>query len=48
MEDAKKKKPTGQAAGKPGKPQKEVSAGLRKQPAIMNLGGNNAARKGKV
>lgn len=47
MEDA-KKKGTGQAAGKPGKSPSQVTAGLRKQPAIMNLGGKNAAKKGKV
>lgn len=48
MEDKKKPKLTPQPAGKPGKAAKEVSAGLRKTPEILNLGGNNAAKKGKV
>lgn len=46
MED-KKKKPTGQAAGKPGKASNEVMAGLRKQPAIMNLAGKKVSNKGR-
>lgn len=46
MED--KKKCSTQAAGKPGKVPKEIYVGLRKQPAIMNLGGKNAAKKGKI
>jgi hypothetical protein len=48
MEDKKGKFVTNQGAGTPGKPAKEVSAGLRKTPAVMNLGGNNAthSRKG--
>ena len=48
MDDKKKPKLTPQPAGKPGKTSNEVAAGLRKTPAILNLGGNNAAKKGKV
>lgn len=45
MEDKKKaniKKTT------PGKPPKEITSGLRKTPAIMNLGGQHASKKGRV
>lgn len=47
MED-KRKKLVAQSAGKPGKTSKEVAVGLRKTPAILNLGGHNATSKGKV
>jgi hypothetical protein len=48
MEDKRKTKLTPQPAGKPGKTSKEVAAGLRKTPAILNLGGFNTPKKGKV
>jgi len=37
----------GMKAGKPGKPAKQVQAGLRKQTKVMNLGGQRATNKGK-
>lgn len=42
--DDKKKSLTPQPAGVPGKPAKEVSAGLRKTPAILNLGGVSGSK----
>ena len=46
MED--KKKSTKQAAGKPGKAPNQVVAGLRKQPAVMNLAGKKPNNKGRL
>lgn len=43
-----KKKNTGKSAGTPGKAPSQIIAGLRKTPAIMNLGGKLASKRGKL